>query len=60
MEAGLGDREAVNRIFLATLSREATDREYSILISKKTANYEQWLSDIQWALLNKIDFVFSN
>src|SRR6185503_18277562 len=60
MEAGLGDREAVNRIFLATLSREATDKEYSILISKKTANYEQWLSDIQWALLNKIDFVFSN
>jgi uncharacterized protein DUF1553/uncharacterized protein DUF1549 len=60
MEAGVGDREAVNRLFLATLSREVTDQEYSILIGKKTANYEQWLSDIQWALLNKIDFVFSN
>ena len=59
MEAGLSDTDAVNSLFLSTLGRYATDKEYTLLRSKKTTNYEQWLSDIQWALLNKVDFVFS-
>lgn len=59
MDAGLADRDAVDTLFLATLARKATDEEFAILIKKKTANYEQWLADVQWALLNKIDFLFS-
>jgi hypothetical protein len=60
MEAGLSDVSAVNHLFLSTLGRFATDQEFALLAGKKTTNYEQWLSDIQWALLNKVDFVFSN
>jgi hypothetical protein len=59
MEAGLTDTDAVNRLFLSTLGRYATDAEVALLVQKKTSNYEQWLSDIQWALLNKVDFIFS-
>ena len=60
MAAGLSDPDAINQLFLATIGRYATQGELALLLSKKTSNYEQWLSDIQWALLNKIEFVFSN
>ena len=58
-QAGLGDREAIDRLFLATLGRWSTDEEFEILLSTKTADYEQWLADCQWALLNKLDFIFN-
>lgn len=60
MQAKMSDPDAINYLFLSTIGRYATDDEFALLKSKKTANYEQWLSDIQWALLNKIEFVFSN
>src|SRR5262249_32724393 len=60
MQAKAGDTDAIHYLFLATIGRYATDDEIALLKSKKTSNYEQWLSDIQWALLNKIEFVFSN
>ena len=40
------------------VGRWATDDEFSTLAQRKTSNYEQWLSDIQWTLLNKLDFIF--
>jgi Protein of unknown function (DUF1549)/Protein of unknown function (DUF1553) len=60
MQSKLGDTDAINALFVASIGRNATDAEIALLKSKKTTNYEQWLSDIQWALLNKIEFVFSN
>ena len=36
-----------------------TDEEFEILLSAKGGDYEQWLTDCQWALLNKLDFVFN-
>ena len=58
-QANLGDREAVDRLFLSTLGRWSTDEEFEILLSAKGGDYEQWLTDCQWALLNKLDFVFN-
>ena len=58
MQLGISDRDAVDELFLATLGRWATDDEFSTLAQRKTSNYEQWLSDIQWTLLNKLDFIF--
>ena len=60
LETATNDQAAVNELFLATLGRNATQEEFALLLTKKTTNYEQWLSDIQWVLLNKIEFVFSN
>ena len=58
-QANLDDREAVDRLFLATLGRWSTDEEFEILLSAKGGDYEQWLTDCQWVLLNKLDFVFN-
>lgn len=54
-----GDKEAIERIFLATLTRAPTDRELSLVLSRRTGPRYQWLSDLQWALLNKLDFAFN-
>ena len=60
METNLSDEDAVNELFLATLGRFASRDEFVTLQKRKTpANYEQWLSDIQWTLLNKLDFIFN-
>jgi len=40
-QANLGDREAVDRLFLATLGRWSTDEEFEILLSAKGGDYEQ-------------------
>jgi hypothetical protein len=59
LQARLSDTDAVNQLFLATLGRWPAQDEFTMLQAHKTANYEQWLSDIQWTLLNKLDFIFN-
>jgi hypothetical protein len=53
------DQEAIQRIFLATLTRYASDREMNLALQRRSGPRYQWLSDLQWALLNKLDFVFN-
>ncbi len=53
------DRDAVDRLFLATLGRWSTDEEFGTLATAKGDNYAEWLADCQWALLNKLDFIFN-
>jgi hypothetical protein len=61
LEANMTDQEAVHELFLATLGRWATGDELAALQKRKLpSNYEQWLSDIQWTLLNKVDFIFNH
>jgi hypothetical protein len=60
LQQDLSEDEAVNELFLATLGRWASSDEFVRLQQRKTANYEQWLSDIQWSLLNKLDFIFNH
>ncbi len=59
MRSPISDEDAVKQLYLATLSRYPTDEEIATAKSKKKDNREQWLSDIQWALLNKLDFIFN-
>ena len=59
LQQNLEDREAIDQLFLATLGRWATDQEFQTLMAVKTDDREQWLADTQWALLNKLDFVFN-
>jgi hypothetical protein len=51
----------VQEIFLATLGRGPTDQEKSVLQRSRgaRASREEWLSDLQWALINKLDFLFN-
>jgi hypothetical protein len=59
VHSGIPDVHAVHELFLATIGRWATEDEYQKLSQKRTANHEQWLADIQWALLNRLEFIFN-
>ena len=55
----MSDADAVNYLYLSTLGRWASAEEFEALQGRKGTSYEQWLSDIQWTLLNKVDFIFN-
>lgn len=46
-------------MFLATLTRYPTEAETATMLANRTGTRDQWLSDLQWALLNKLDFIFN-
>jgi hypothetical protein len=53
------DQDAIRRLFLATLSRFPTDPEMTTTLKYRNGARVQWLSDLQWALVNKLDFIFN-
>jgi len=53
------DEDAIRRIFLATLTRYPTEAETATVLAARSGMRDQWLSDLQWALLNKLDFIFN-
>jgi len=52
--------DAVQALFLSTLGRYAAAEELATSLAARGSDYAQWLSDIQWALMNKTEFVFNN
>ena len=60
LSQGMNDSDAVNNLYLASLSRYPSSDELAILKQARTGSRDQWLSDIQWALLNKLDFLFNH
>lgn len=59
LQAGLDDKSAIRRLFLATLSRFPTDEEVAAVERNRKGPRDQWLADLQWALLNKVEFLFN-
>jgi hypothetical protein len=59
MRSGMSDADAIRHLYLATLGRHPTEDEMATVTKYKTPNREQWLTDLQWALLNKLDFLFN-
>jgi hypothetical protein len=55
----VSDTDSVRQLFLSTLSRYPTDDELSKALKYSVTPRENWLSDIQWVLLNKLDFLFN-
>jgi len=55
---GLSEAEIVNRVFMATLTRLPTAAELDLALNRKTIDMRTWLSGLQWALIQKSDFVF--
>lgn len=51
--------EIVDALYLATLSREPTPEEKKLAISWMEEDRRQGAEDLQWSLLNKLDFVFN-
>jgi Protein of unknown function (DUF1553)/Protein of unknown function (DUF1549) len=61
LATNLSEDDMVMQLFLSTLGRPPTDDERAALQRNRStrANREDWLSDVQWALLNKLDFLFN-
>jgi hypothetical protein len=55
----ISDEEAIRRMYLATVTREPSDAEMDTVLRYRSGARAQWLSDLQWALLNKLDFTFN-
>jgi hypothetical protein len=57
----LSENDMVQEIFLSTLGRSPSDEEKAALLKNRATrgSREEWLSDVQWALLNKLDFLFN-
>ena len=60
LSQAMNDTDAVNNLYLAALSRYPTADELAVLQQARTGTRDQWLSDIQWALFNKLDFLFNH
>ena len=61
LSSNLAENEMVRQLFLATLGRNPTANEQAALQRNRgsRANREDWLTDVQWSLLNKLDFIFN-
>jgi hypothetical protein len=53
------DEELLDRLFLQTLSRRPTADEKKAAIALRGRSRSEWVEDVQWALLNKLDFLFN-
>jgi hypothetical protein len=58
--AEASDREAVTQLTLATLGRLPTAEEIATAVKYKHTPREEWLSDVQWVLLNELEFLFNH
>ena len=58
-ESPLSTAQLVEELFLATLSRFPIEGELAIAVEMLEENVEDGTEDLQWALLNKRDFIFN-
>lgn len=57
---GMNDEEAVNTLFLTVLSRYPTAREMAVSLDNlRSGDRKSKMEDLQWALYNKVDFIFN-
>ncbi|MBI3207504.1 MAG: DUF1553 domain-containing protein [Candidatus Solibacter usitatus] len=55
----LSDEEVIKQMYLATLTRYPTSEEVATVLRMKTGTRLDWIGDLQWALINKLDFIFN-
>ena len=60
MQSPMSDEDAVKQLFLATVGRNPNAQELAVAMSRRGTNRENWLSDVQWALLNSLGFLFNH
>jgi hypothetical protein len=58
------DEEVIKRLFVQTLGRYPTPEEAAVVAStvatsNKSGGRREWVENLQWALLNKLDFIFN-
>lgn len=53
------DTEIVKELFLATISRIPTQHEEEVALNLLKGDRQRGAEDLLWALINRIDFIFS-
>jgi hypothetical protein len=53
------DRELIERIYLATVSRKPSDAEREVGLKALAADRKRGAENLQWALINSPEFIFS-
>ena len=53
------DLELLDSLYLQTLSRRPTLEEKQAAVARRGKSRTEWVEDLQWALLNKLDFLFN-
>jgi len=59
LQTPISDSDLLERLFLQTLSRRPTAQEQQAALARRGKSRTEWAEDIQWALLNKLDFLFN-
>lgn len=59
LKSGKSDRDMVQDLFVATLSRKALPEEEAVAIEALRHDRRTGLEDLQWSLMNKLDFIFN-
>jgi len=59
LQTNSSDEELLDRLFLQTLSRRPTTDEKAAALALRGRNRTEWAEDLQWTLLNKLDFLFN-
>jgi len=58
--SGRPERDLVDDLFLASIGRAPSPAEVEVALGYRAGRtLETWLSDLQWALFNKVDFIFN-
>jgi len=60
LSQSMSDTDCINNMFMAALSRYPTSDEMQVIMQYRHGTRDQWMTDIQWALLNKLDFLFNH
>jgi hypothetical protein len=53
------NEQVVEELYLATLSRPPLEWEKELAVSWLEVDRKQGAEDLQWSLLNKLDFIFN-
>ena len=59
LQTPTSDSDILDRLFLQTLSRRPTAQERQAAMARRGKSRTEWAEDVQWALLNKLDFLFN-
>jgi hypothetical protein len=59
LQTQTSDDVLIDKLFMNTLSRKPTAEERKAAVARRGRNRTEWAEDLQWALLNKLDFSFN-
>ena len=60
LSPGTDDQAAVRMLCLAALGRQPTDNEMAVAIKNRRGSRDDWMSDVQWSMLNELEFLFNH